>query len=134
GTRLVYENNGFTVFCPYASRAPFELAIYPKRQCPDFHGLTEQETNQLADVLKNALRKLNRALDHPPYNLMLFTAPTRSARGDHWTTLERDFRWHIEILPRLYFRGGVELATGCWLNSVWPEVAAAHLRSIELSE
>lgn len=133
GARLVYENNGFTVFCPYASRAPFELAIYPKRQCPDFHGLSTQETSQLADVLKTALRKLNRALDHPPYNLMLFTAPTRSSRGDHWTTLERDFRWHIEILPRLYIRGGVELATGCWLNSVWPEVAATHLRSIEVS-
>lgn len=134
GTRLVYENNGFTVFCPYASRAPFELAIYPKRQCADFHGLTDQETVQLADVLKIALGKLNRALDHPPYNLMLFTAPTRTARADHWTTLERDFRWHIEILPRLYYRGGVELATGCWLNSVWPEVAAAQLRSTELPE
>jgi len=134
GTRLVYENNGFTVFCPYASRAPFELAIYPKRQCADFHGLTDQETAQLADVLKIALHKLNGALDHPPYNFMLFTAPTRTARADHWTTLERDFRWHIEILPRLYYRGGVELATGCWLNSVWPEVAAAHLRSVELPE
>jgi UDPglucose--hexose-1-phosphate uridylyltransferase len=134
GTRLVYENNGFTVFCPYASRAPFELAIYPKRQCADFHGLTDQETVQLADVLKIALGKLNRALDHPPYNLMLFTAPTRTARADHWTTLERDFRWHIEILPRLYYRGGVELATGCWLNSVWPEVAATQLRSTELPE
>ena len=134
GTRLVYENNGFTVFCPYASRAPFELAIYPKRQCADFHGLTDQETAQLADVLKIALHKLNRALDHPPYNLMLFTAPTRTARADYWTTLERDFRWHLEILPRLYYRGGVELATGCWLNSVWPEVAAAHLRSVALPE
>jgi len=132
GTRLVYENNGFSVFCPYASRAPFELAVYPKRQCPDFHGLSGQETAQLADVLKIALGKLNRALDHAPYNLMLFTAPTRTARSDHWTTIERDFRWHIEILPRLYYRGGVELATGCWLNSVWPEVAAAHLRSVEL--
>jgi UDPglucose--hexose-1-phosphate uridylyltransferase len=134
GTRLVYENNGFTVFCPYASRAPFELTVYPKRQCADFHGLSTQETSQLADVLKTALRKLNHALDHAPYNLMLFTAPTRTSRGDHWTTIEHDFRWHIEILPRLYFRNGVELATGCWLNSVWPEVAASHLRSIELPE
>lgn len=134
GTRLVYENNGFTVFCPYASRAPFELAIYPKRQCADFHGLTAQETAQLADVLKIALSKLNLAIDHAPYNLMLFTAPTRSGRADQWTTLELDFRWHLEILPRLYHRGGVELATGCWLNSVWPETAASHLRSIELSE
>lgn len=134
GTRLVYENNGFAVFCPYAARAPFELAIYPKRQCPDFHGLTNQETAQLADVLKIALGKLNRALDDAPYNLMLFTAPTRTARGDHWTTIERDFRWHIEILPRLDHHSGVELATGCWLNSVWPEIAAAHLRTVEPGE
>ena len=48
GTRLVYENNGFAVFCPYAARAPFELAIYPKCQCPDFHGVSEQEVAQLA--------------------------------------------------------------------------------------
>ncbi len=134
GTRLVYENNGFAVFCPYASRTPFELAVYPKRQCPDFHGLTAQETTQLADALKTALRKLNAALDHAPYNLLLTTAPTRTARGDHWTTLERDFRWHIEILPRLHNRHGVEIATGCALNSVWPEVAATHLRSLEISE
>src|SRR5207302_10632666 len=77
GSRLVYENNGFAVFCPYASRTPFELAIYPKRQCADFHGVTEQETAQLADALKSALQKLVTALDSPPYNLMLFTAPTR---------------------------------------------------------
>jgi UDPglucose--hexose-1-phosphate uridylyltransferase len=134
GTRLVYENNGFAAFCPYASRAPFELAIYPKRQCADFHGLTDQEIAQLADTLKTTLRKLNRALDHPPYNLMLFTAPARTARRDHWTTIEADFRWHIEIIPRIYLRGGLELSTGCSLNSIWPETAADYLRTIALSE
>jgi UDPglucose--hexose-1-phosphate uridylyltransferase len=127
--RLVYENNGFTVFCPYASRAPFELAIYPKRQCPDFHGLSDQERAQLADVLKTALSKLSTALDQPPYNLMLTTAPTRTPRHDEWNTIEQDFRWHIEILPRLQHLGGIELATGCWINSVWPEVAAGYLRA-----
>src|SRR5579862_2002759 len=88
GTRLVYENNGFTVFCPYASRAPFEMAVYPKRQCQDFHGLSDQEIVQLADVLRAALRKLAIALGHPPYNLTLCTAPTRTQRSDHWTTIE----------------------------------------------
>lgn len=132
GTRLVYENNGFTVFCPYAARAPFELAIYPKRQCADFHGLTDQESAQFADVLRSALRLLNAALDRPAFNLMLFTAPTRTARRDQWNTIEQDFRWHVEILPRLHHLGGVELATGAWINSVWPETAAAHLRSLEV--
>ena len=132
GSRLVYENNGFTVFCPYAARAPFELALYPKRQCADLHGLTDQETAQFADALRSALRLLNAALDHPPFNLMLFTAPVRTARRDYWNTIEQDFRWHVEILPRLHHLGGVELATGAWINSVWPETAAAHLRSLEV--
>lgn len=131
GQRLVYENNGFAVFCPYASRVPFELAIYPKRQCPDFHGLSEQEAAQLADALKITLRKLTSALDHPPYHFILTTAPTRSARHDHWSTIEADFRWHIEILPRLYHVGGIEVGTGCAVNSVWPEVAAEFLRNLE---
>ena len=133
GRRLVYENSGFAVFCPYASRAPFELAIYPKRQCPDFHGVSDQELAQLADVLRTALRKLALALGHPAYNLMLFTAPGRAGETEGWTTIERDFRWHIEILPRLQHLGGFELATGCWVNTVWPEVAADYLRGLEES-
>jgi UDPglucose--hexose-1-phosphate uridylyltransferase len=134
GTRLVYENNGFAVFSPYAARAPFELAIFPKRQCADFHGLSDQELAQLADALRTALRRLCAALDHPPYNLMLHTAPTRTRRADHWTTIESDFRWHIEILPRLHHLGGLELATGCWVNTVWPEVAADYLRDLQANE
>ena len=133
-TRLVYENNGFAAFCPYASRSPFEMAIYPKRQCADFHGLSDQERTQLADVLRTVLRKLNRALDYAPYNLMLFTAPTRTPRHDEWNTIEQDFRWHLEIVPRLQPIGGLELASGCAVNGVWPEVAADYLRQTEAGE
>jgi UDPglucose--hexose-1-phosphate uridylyltransferase len=129
-SRLVYENNGFAVFCPYASRTPFELAVYPKRQCADFHGISDQEVPQLADALKTLLLKLAGALNRPPYHLMLCTAPTRTARRDHWNTLQADFRWHIEVLPALYYTSGFETATGCYLNPVFPETAAAHLRKI----
>lgn len=132
GTRLVYENNGFAVFCPYAARAPFELAIYPKRQCADFHGITDQELAQIADALRTALVKLGRALNHPSYNLMLFTSPVRTKRSDHWTSIEEDFRWHIEILPRLNPVGGFEMATGFHLNGVWPEESASYYRKIDL--
>jgi len=131
-SRLVYENNGFALFCPYASRSPFEQMIVPKRQCPDFHGISDQEISQLADVLKNGLQKLNRALNHPAYNLVLTTAPTRTSRRDQWNTIDHDFRWHIEIVPRLYHSGGFELATGCHVNTVLPETAAEYLRKIEI--
>lgn len=128
GLRVVYENHGFCAFCPYASRAPFEVAVYPKRQSADFHAITDEEVVQLADVLQVVLRKLNGALDHPPYQLSLATAPTRTTRQDHWGTIDRDFRWHLEVLPRLYPSGPLELATGSWVNGVWPEVAAECLR------
>jgi UDPglucose--hexose-1-phosphate uridylyltransferase len=128
--RVVYENHGFMVFCPYASRTPFEMAVYPKRQCADFHRIPPEEIAQLADALRIAVGKLAGALDHPPYQLMLITAPTRTARQDQWGSLERDFRWHVEIVPRLYPPAPLELATGSWINSVWPETAAEYLRSI----
>ena len=129
GARVVYENHGFCVFCPYAARVPFEMALYPKRQSADFHAITEEEVVQLADALQAALQRLNGALDHPPYHLALLTAPTRTPRLDHWGTIDRDFRWHLELLPRLYPSGPLEIATGSWVNGVWPEVAAECLRS-----
>jgi UDPglucose--hexose-1-phosphate uridylyltransferase len=132
GSRMVYENNGFALFCPYASRSPFEQMILPKRQCADFHGISDQEISQLADVLKTGLMKLHRALNQPAYNLMLTTAPTRTVRRDQWNTIDQDFRWHIEIVPRLYHLGGFELATGCHVNTVLPEVAADYLRKIDI--
>ena len=132
GSRMVYENNGFALFCPYASRTPFEQMIVPKRQSADFHGISDQEIAQLADVLKNGLQKLNRALNFPAYNLMLTTAPVRTSRRDQWNTIDLDFRWHIEIVPRLYHLGGFELATGCHVNTVLPEVAADYLRKIDI--
>jgi UDPglucose--hexose-1-phosphate uridylyltransferase len=134
GSRIVYENHGFCGFCPYASRSPFELAVYPKRQVSDFHTVSGEEIAQLADMLRVLLRKLNGALDHPPYQLFLTTAPTRTPRQDHWSTIERDFRWHIEILPRLYPVSALELATGSWVNGIWPEVAAEYLRGICVPE
>jgi UDPglucose--hexose-1-phosphate uridylyltransferase len=134
GTRIVYENHGFCVFCPYASRTPFELAVFPKRQSADFHAIQEGEVVQFADALRVALRKLNGALDHPPYQLALTTAPTRTPRQDHWGSIDRDFRWHVELLPRLYPASPLELATGSWVNGVWPEVAADYLRNIHAAD
>ncbi len=131
--RMVFENDGFIVFCPYASRAPFELAVWPKRPSPDFHHITEDEAVQLAEALRVALQKLNRTLDHPAWHLSLTTAPSRAPVTTKWTTIAEDFRWHLSLLPRLHPTGALELATGCHVNGVWPETAAAHLRSLEVA-
>ena len=77
GTRLVAENDSFLLFCPFASRFPFELAIFPKRHHPDYTSCTPNELQDLAEVLRFALQRLNSVLEKPGYNLLLHTAPLK---------------------------------------------------------
>jgi len=128
--RVVHENADFVVFCPYAARVPFELAVWPKRQNPDFHRITPDEAASLGRALRLALRKLNRAIDHPAYHFMLTTAPSRSANPEDWTTIEQDFRWQISVMPVLRPVDAFQFASGCHVNGIWPEASADCLRSI----
>ena len=127
-SRVVFENAGFVVFCPYASRSPFELAIWPKRHGADFHRITADEVGQLGDALRRAVSGLHAALDGAAYQLALTTAPARTAHAEEWPGLDAEFCWHVNLLPRLEPTGGLEVATGCHVNGVWPEVAADFLR------
>ncbi|MDZ4817105.1 MAG: DUF4921 family protein [Verrucomicrobiota bacterium] len=130
--RLVYENASFVAYCPYAARFPFEICIMPRKQSPDYHSIEGQDLMLLADILKNILRKLNKALNKPQYNLILNTAPIRYARKGFWGTIEYDFRWHIEIVPRLTYIAGFEVGTGFYINPTRPEDAAAYLNNLKL--
>ncbi len=130
GTRLVYENAGFVSFCPFASRFPFEITIMPRRQSAYFHDIHPDEILLLADALKVSLMKLSKALNAPQYNYLLSTAPARYAHQGYWGTVDLDFRWHIEILPRLTLIAGFEVGTGFYINPTPPEEAAKYLREI----
>ncbi len=128
GERMVVSNEGFGVFCPYASRFGFETCIMPRSQKADYFRAHDHELMQLADVLLRTLKAYRRALSRPSYNLVLHTAPMRYRRPGYWETIDEDFRWHIEILPRLTGIAGFEFGTGFHINSVFPEEAAGTLR------
>jgi UDPglucose--hexose-1-phosphate uridylyltransferase len=132
GKRIVYQNAAFVCFAPYASRFPFELCIMPRRQLADFYKIEQQEILQLADILKISLLKLRRGLNQPQYNFIIHTAPARFAKKDYWTTLDQDFRWHIELTPRLTQIAGFEVGTGIYVNTVTPEDAAQFLKEVEV--
>jgi UDPglucose--hexose-1-phosphate uridylyltransferase len=134
GRRVVFENDGFLVFCPFASRFPFELCLLPKRQAADYHSIDRDEILHLADALKVTLSKLSRGLNKPQYNLIIQTAPSRAGhrRSGYWDTIDQDFRWHIEILPRLTQTAGFEWGTGFYINPTPPEECAAYLRELGL--
>lgn len=124
--RVVCENEDFVAFTPFASRFPFELWMLPRNHRARFEDEADERLLGLAELLRNVIKKLNRALDHPPFNLMLHSAPF--PRGDDWS----HFHWHFELIPKLTKVAGFEWGTGFYINPTPPEVAARHLRDIQL--
>jgi UDPglucose--hexose-1-phosphate uridylyltransferase len=131
GERLVLETDGFVVLSPFAARFPFEMWILPKRHAADYACIEDDEILDLAAVLKRVLMKLRVALGNPPFNYVLHQAPFRRPRGGYWTTIEDDYHWHIELMPRLTRIAGFEWGSGFYINPTPPEVAAETLREVD---
>lgn len=126
--RIVYENSGFISFCPFASRFPFEIWVIPKKHDPDYDSMENDEIFAFADMMKVTLAKLSKALNQPHYNYVLHTGPVRWPRRGYWSTIDYDFHWHIEIIPRLTNIAGFEWGTGFYINPTVPEEAAKYLQ------
>ncbi|MFH1797940.1 MAG: galactose-1-phosphate uridylyltransferase [Candidatus Omnitrophota bacterium] len=129
GERIVYENDGFICFCPYASRFPFEVWILPKEHSIDFYGeKAKGAAKELADMFKTLFNKYDKILKNPEYNYVIHSAPNRFSRSGYWQTIEQDFHWHIELFPKLVTVAGFEWGSGFYINPMSPEVAAKYLR------
>jgi len=129
--RLVYENDQFVVLSPFAARTPYETWIIPRTHSCDFLSLTDEDCGGLAEALKVTLLKLRSALNDPPYNYLIHTAPFRRPRAGYWATIQNDYHWHLELIPRLTRVAGFEEGSGFYVNPVTPEDAATVLRAAE---
>jgi len=129
-TRIVFESTHIIALCPFAGRFPFELWIVPKRHRCDFNKMQPEELTDLSYVMKQILVRLKAVLNDPPYNAILHTAPFRhpGTRVGHWRTLEDDYHWHIELIPRLTRVAGFEWGSGFYINPTPPEESAKYLR------
>ncbi len=138
--RLVFENENFAAFCPYASHSPYEIHILPKRHSHFFGNIGKHnslEIDDLVQMFKIVLQKLNGALKdiYPgrvPYSFGLHTSPNMNAR--HFETIEEDFHWHFEIYPVVSMLAGFEKTSGLDINKMPPEVAAKNLRETIVEE
>ena len=132
GERVVADMDGFVAVVPFASRFPFEVWIFPKKHSPDFVSLDTRQRVNLARIMKKVLRKLKVGLDDPAYNYVIHTAPFRRAVAPgYWKTLDADFHWHIEIMPRMTHVAGFEWGTGFYICPLKPEDTARFLREVE---
>ena len=79
---------------------------------------------EFAAILQDALGRISRCLNSPPYNYALHTAPC--GRED-----SELFHWHMVIMPRLTIAAGFEMGTGIYINVTSPEDAANYLREVD---
>jgi len=126
GRRVVSMTESFMAIAPFAPRFPFETWILPRRHDASYqHVESPNEYAELAGILKSTLMRLNRALDRPPFNFVIHTAPVSDRNLDY-------YHWHIEIMPKLTNVAGFEIGSGFYINPTPPEDAAQFLREIQL--
>lgn len=126
--RVVERTEHFLAFCPFASRYPFETWILPRFGSHHYPQISETQMADLGVLLLKVTQALSASLLDPDLNLVLKTAPNPRSRPGAWQTLEQDYQWRIEIIPRIARRSGYEWAAGVYVNPTPPEEAAAHLR------
>ena len=131
-SRIVLDLDGFIAIAPFAARFPFETWILPKKHCADFTCQDSESLKNLGKVMKTVLSKLKKGLNDPPYNYIMHTAPFRRQKAGYWKTVDQDYHWHIEIMPRLTRVAGFEWGTGFYICPLPPEDSAAFLREVEV--
>jgi UDPglucose--hexose-1-phosphate uridylyltransferase len=122
-SRLILESDRFATFHPFASRAPFETWIVPKRHHASFGAISMEEAKEFAWVLKRTLLQLYQGLNNPDYNYIIHSAPIKDEQEEY-------FHWHLQVLPRLVTPAGFELGTGMFINTALPEETAAFIRGV----
>lgn len=121
--RIVEETGEFLAFSPYAPRFPFETWIVPKRHQCAYEMIEGDQAKALAAVFRRTLRRLNLALENPPFNFIVHSAPFSERAADF-------FHWHIEIMPKLTKVAGFEWGSGFYINPTPPEESAKYLREL----
>ncbi len=123
--RVVAEEENFIAIEPFAARFPFETWIIPKIHLSNYEHSSDDLLHHLAIIFKSVMEKINKALNYPPYNFMIHTAPLGTQNIEQ-------YHWHIEIIPRLLHVAGFEWGTGFYINPTSPEDAAGFLKDLKI--
>jgi UDPglucose--hexose-1-phosphate uridylyltransferase len=121
GDRVVTESDHFVAICPFASRFPYSVSIVPKKHQSRFEDCHQEELADLARVAQTMLKAIE--TEHPrcAYNFVLQTSHFDQQAPD-------SFHWRLKIIPRLSKVAGFEWSSDCYINTVFPEIAAQNLR------
>jgi len=125
GQYIIERGERFIAVKPFASRYEWEVHILPLHHQADFRDTSEQDLQDLGQVLKRTMQRLDAVLGGVQYNYFLHSAP-----GGRDNRTSSSYHWHLEICPRTSIPTGFELGAGLFVNTVSPEHAARRLRDV----
>jgi UDPglucose--hexose-1-phosphate uridylyltransferase len=128
--RIVEKTPHFIALCPFVSRFPGEVEIYPKLHESNFDD--NVQISELALLVRRTIIRLEKTVSGMKkplaYNLVLNTEPFDSSVP----SLKNVFHWHLSILPSLSRAAGFEWGTGLHINPISPEKTAFQLTNCNL--
>jgi UDPglucose--hexose-1-phosphate uridylyltransferase len=119
-SRVVFENESFLGFVPFAAEVPFEIWVMPKEHEADFGSINARAKTALAEALHHVLSRLRTKLADPDYNYVINSSSQYDSGEPH-------IHWYLQVRPRLVTPAGFELGTGIRINPSLPEHDAAFL-------
>lgn len=125
GQFIIERGRKFIAIKPFASRFEWEVHILPLHHQADFVDLADADLDDLAQVMKRTMARLDAVVGGVQYNYFLHSVPHDDQRGEHAAS----YHWHLEICPRTSIPTGFELGSGLYVNTVSPEAAAEQLRN-----
>ncbi|TSC74379.1 MAG: UDPglucose--hexose-1-phosphate uridylyltransferase [Parcubacteria group bacterium Gr01-1014_44] len=125
--RVVFENDFFIAFCPFTSKRPYEVRIFPKVPNARFETADDKSLESCAETLNFCLGQLKKVFNGDlSFNFFIHTSPVRESAE---LPCSEFYHWHIEIVPHYSNLAGFDFSTGIILNVVDPDEAAEQLRN-----
>ena len=129
--RIVYQNDSFIAFVPFAARFPAEIGIYPKQHLRTLMDLADQERHELADAISVIRKKYDGLFGFlMPLMMTVNQAPLQDSAAS--------YHLHVEFLPlqrsatKLKYLASIETGFGTFLADTSPEVMAENLRNVKI--
>lgn len=118
GHRVVLDQDGVLVVCPYWSGAPYEMLVMADTHHGHIAQCGPHDLVAVGRAVRDVLARLRDRVGDVAYNLVVHTLPHHH---------NDEFHWHIHVLPRIQSLGGFEQGTGVPINIMAPEQAAELL-------
>jgi UDPglucose--hexose-1-phosphate uridylyltransferase len=126
--RVIWSDDSLVAYCPFASRLPMLVQITTLGHQACYEDLDHPVIESVSRLVGRVVSWLEKLRPGTAYNFCLHTRPPGAMDPPD------SFHWSIEIFPRMTQIAGFEWSSGCMINPVLPEAAAAKYRACARAE